>query len=591
LDDSIGGAQLPYCGPRRALIDSIADPIDPRFHTPFRSPNSMTLPRTPPPISGADPISYVSSPVPISTPPADEPEGGEELKRRRTIAERMAKLGGIKFGAPPPAVNRVPAPAPAQPADDGSTEESTADPGRGQSAPEEEGEEEDEQARRQRIAAKLAGMGGMRFGMLPIQPGMGMVSPPPPPPIPARLEEETTPRSPPRAIPLPRPPTARYSESDQEYEHPSSSDDGVQVEADESELEEVRHEDLEDEYGVEDVEEERMGSPPPPPPPRSTRPLVPSARPPIPPIGRRPSLEVPLASGRSGSFDTITSVPRPPVRPAASDFVMVEAEEAQLAPPVPSSRGTWPLSSAPPPLPVEPSDLAGTGQWELPSIPSGSLELYDSGVASDVSGSMWSEDSIIYPPPAPPTGVPPQPTMMGQPRAPAAAPARMTADELRALWHRVGAHVAEAASALFERSKRTLVGTGSYEGFIAEALAQVPNASPPPNPGEYGFLIYAQTGAQVHTRLTDIMPGDVVVLEGAKLKGHKGLHTYSMSVGEASPCMGVVSEFDAKKLKLKALQANQRVGQAVGPCFVDFLRHCVLRFFLSFFFFLFFFFL
>ena len=136
----------------------------------------------------------------------------------------------------------------------------------------------------------------------------------------------------------------------------------------------------------------------------------------------------------------------------------------------------------------------------------------------------------------------------------------MTADELRAVWYRVGAHVAEAAAGLFERSKRTLVGTGSYEGFIAEALAQVPNASAPHNPGEYGFLIYAQTAAQVHTRVTDIMPGDVVVLEGARLKGHQGLHTYSMSVGEASPCMGIVSDFDAKKLKLKALQANQRVG-------------------------------
>src|SRR5260221_4287441 len=59
------------------------------------------------------------------------------------------------------------------------------------------------------------------------------------------------------------------------------------------------------------------------------------------------------------------------------------------------------------------------------------------------------------------------------------------------------------------------------------------------------------------------MAGVVVVLEGAKLKGHKGLQSYSHSVGGASPCMGVVREFDAKKLKLRALQANQRVGQAV----------------------------
>src|SRR5260221_6696699 len=148
-------------------------------------------------------------------------------------------------------------------------------------------------------------MGGMGFGMLPIQPGMGggVIPPPPlPPPIPAPPEEEATPRSPPRGIA-----SSSYPESDQEYEHPSSSDDGVQVEAEESELEEVRHEDLEGEYGVEAVEEERLETPlPPPPTPRPTRPPIPTGRPPpIPPIGRRPSLEATLASGGSGSFETI----------------------------------------------------------------------------------------------------------------------------------------------------------------------------------------------------------------------------------------------------------------------------------------------
>ena len=473
----------------------------------------------------------------------------------------MAKLGGIKFGAPPPPpppVNRVQTSTPARPAEDEGAEGNTAIPA--QPAPEEE-EEEDEQARRQRISAKLAGMGGMRFGMLPIQPGMGAVPPPPPPPIPTRPVEEATPRSPPRGI-------AGYPDSDQEYEHPSSSDDGVNVEAEESELEEVRYEDLEDEYGIEDVEEERLGTPPPPPPPpRSTRPPIPTGRPPpIPPIGRRPSLEATLAaSGRSGSFDTITSAPRPPVRQGTSDFVMVEAEEVQLAHPALSSRGPQTLSSVPQSL--EPSDLAATGQWDLPSIPSGSLDLHDSG---DLSASRWSDDSTIYPPAAPSSAPhPPPPSASGKPRAPAVVSARVTAEELRDVWLRVGMHVAEAALDLFERSKRTLVGTGSYEGFVAEALAQVPNAAPPRHPREYGFLVYAQTGAQVHTRLTDIMPGDVVVLEGAKLKGHKGLQTYSKSVGGtppwAPPCMGVVSEFDAKKLKLRALQANQRVGQTVRP--------------------------
>ena len=545
---------LVYC-----FADTITDPIDPRLHTSSESP----VPYTPP---GAEPLSSLPPTSAAGLQSVDEAEGDDGLKRRRTIAERMAKLGGIKLGAPP-SISRVQPSASAAP-----TEEVGIDRGvqsSGQSAPEEPGEPseeteaEDEQARRQRITAKLAGMGGMRFGMLPIQPGIGLASPPPP----TRREEEVTPRKPPRTIPALPEPVALPSESDYEYDHPSSSDDGVHVEAEESEPEEVNHEVLEDEYGVEEAEEEEEEplplSPPPPPPPRSTRPPIPSARPP--PV---PSTPPP----RSGSADTLTSIPRPPVRQATSDFVMVEAEDAQPAPPV--RRGLPPRSA--PPAPPELSDPASAGQWELPSIPTGSLDFGDSGATSDLSASTWSEDSTAYPPPAPRSSAhpaPPPSTAMPprrsveQPRALAGVPARMTVDELRVVWGRVGVHVAEAAGALLERSKNKLVGNGSYEGFVAEALAEVPNASSAHGPGEYGFLVYAQTAAQVHTRLADIMPGDVVVLEGARFKGHKGLHTYSMSVGESAPCMGVVSEFDPKKLKLRALQANKRVGQAVRAPF------------------------
>jgi hypothetical protein len=519
---------------------TIADPFDPRFRT-----------HSPPPIS-SEPPSSVPPTSATSLQSVDEAEDDDGLKRRRTIAERMAKLGGIKFGAPP--IPRV------QPST--LTEEVDTDKGvqsSGKSASEEPGEpheetepEEDEQARRQRIAAKLAGMGGMRFGMLPIQP-----------PAPVRREEEATPRSPSRTIPSPPEPVALSPESDYEYEHPSSSDEGVHVEAEESELEDVYHEDLEDEYGVEEaegvlVETKGPFTPPPPPPPRSTRPPIPSARPPPVPTSPPP---------RSGSVDTLTSIPRPPVRQATSDFVMIEADEAQSAPPArrgPPSRTAPDLSES----------IVGTGQWELPSIPSSSLEFGDSGATSDLSASMWSEDSTAYPPPAPRVPAPPPPPAVpprlsleqARPLA-AGAPARMTVDELRTVWGRVGFHVAEAAAALLERSKHKLVGNGSYEGFVAEALAEVPNASAAQGPGEYGFLVYAQTAAQVHTRLADIMPGDIVVLEGAKFKGHKGLHSYNMSAGESAPCMGVVSEFDPKKLKLRALQANKRVGQAVRASF------------------------
>jgi myosin tail region-interacting protein MTI1 len=575
IDEDIGGARLTFLH-HLLLTGTTVDPIDPQFHTLRKTLMTAAVPLTPPPTT-SDPLSFVSPASTADLRHGNDSEGEDGLKRRKTIVERMAKLGAIKFGAPPP-THRVQPPAPIVTAESAGAEGSTA--GSGQLAPEEPEaleEEESEQARRERIAAKLAGMGGMRLGMLPVHPGIG-VAPPRPPPVPVRREEEATPRPPPRAIPPPSQSAALPSESDQAYEHPSSSDDGVQVEAEDSELEEVRHEDLEDEYDVEDVEEEEQTPqlPPLPPPPRATRPPIPLARPPVPPTGRRLSTEVPSTpSPRSGSFDTVTSVPRHATRQSASDFVMVEAEEAQTSLPARPLRGPPPPRSAPPaPQLLDPAGGSSTSQWELPSIPSGSLDFSDSGgAASDLSASMWSEDSTAYPPAAaapssapptaPPTAISLHSVTVAQPRASVGVPARMTVDELRTAWERVGVYVAEAASGLLERSKRTLVGNGSYEGFVAEVLAQVPSASPPHAPGEYGFLVYAQTGTQVHTRLADIMPGDVVVLRGAKLKGHKGLQSYSMSAGEGTLCVGIVSEFDAKKLKLKALQANQRVGQAV----------------------------
>ena len=117
------------------ITDPTADPTDPRFYTPSRSP----IPFSPPPTSGTEGLSSASPATPSPAPPASESGGNVELKRRKTIAERMAKLGGIKFGAPPPPppppVNRVQSPDPAQPAEDEDAEGSTAVPA--QPAPEE----------------------------------------------------------------------------------------------------------------------------------------------------------------------------------------------------------------------------------------------------------------------------------------------------------------------------------------------------------------------------------------------------------------------------------------------------------------------
>ena len=94
-------------------------------------------------------------------------------------------------------------------------------------------------------------------------------------------------------------------------------------------------------------------------------------------------------------------------------------------------------------------------------------------------------------------------------------------------WGKVGAQVIQAASDLFEESKRALVGDGSYAGFVRAVLARVPAALRSSHPEEWGYLIYAQTRTTVQHRVVDVMPGHMISFRDAKLKGLKGgLHTY-----------------------------------------------------------------
>ncbi|KAL1722823.1 hypothetical protein EV715DRAFT_191889 [Schizophyllum commune] len=130
-----------------------------------------------------------------------------------------------------------------------------------------------------------------------------------------------------------------------------------------------------------------------------------------------------------------------------------------------------------------------------------------------------------------------------------------------AVWGRVGVQICEAATTLFDKSKRTLIGDGSFHGFVAATLHEVPNAQAVAPPEAYGALVYAQQGQTVQKRVSEIMPGDVVLLRDAKLKGHKGLAAYSLSVGQGEDVVGIVGEFEGKKSKVRVFQANQHVGQ------------------------------
>jgi len=129
-------------------------------------------------------------------------------------------------------------------------------------------------------------------------------------------------------------------------------------------------------------------------------------------------------------------------------------------------------------------------------------------------------------------------------------------------WGRVGVQIHETAAVLFDKSKKTLVGDGSYLGFVTAVLGQVPNAAHPVPPFDnFGYLIYMQTGGSVQRRITDVMPGDVIMIQEAKLKGHKGLQSYNQTAGVGGPLYAIVSDYEMKKSKVRVFQANQHVGQ------------------------------
>ena len=102
---------------------------------------------------------------------------------------------------------------------------------------------------------------------------------------------------------------------------------------------------------------------------------------------------------------------------------------------------------------------------------------------------------------------------------------------------------------------------------------RLPSSSPSSPSHSHGYLVYSQNGPTVHKRVSEIMPGDIVEVHDAKLKGHKGIHGYHMSVGTDEPALGVVSEFEPKKSKIRVFQANQHVGQQVRELSLLFFKY------------------
>ena len=543
-----------------------------------------------------DDTSGLSVPTtPILSVDIEKREEGQEQQeqdqmKRRTIAERMAKLGGLKFGAAPiPAsISRLPPRVPQgeELDEEGGThhypEHRPQADAEDVEQPVEISEEEEERARKERIAAKLAGMGGMRIGMMPT--GMG------PRGAYVSRDENMPPPSPIRAVPPVQPPPVPRTQI-QDTDSERASDDGVKVEAEESEMEEIHYEDA-----VEELEEKPSPSPPPipsrmyrrestekatsPPPPRvpyhrestdkATSPpssLIPGVRPPVPAAfsARRSSVQTSISTG-SLDFGLSPSQTTSSHGYPQSEYVIVD-EPHSLEEPTPPNRRTSqvPLFRPPPNQTGMPqtSDPSISSQWELPSIPTAALDF---GSGADLSLSSWTDAGESTSPAQSPSLPSKQPAVLStKHKAVLPSELQLSADELMKMWGRVGVQVCEVATSLFEHSKKTLIGDGTYAGFINAVLAGVPNAaSISIASGVYGYLIYTQNGPLVQKRVSDIMPGDIVEIHEGKLKGHKGLQMYAQNVGGSGEALlGVVGEFEAKKSKIRVFHANQHVGQQV----------------------------
>ncbi|KAK1221182.1 assembly of actin patch protein [Marasmius sp. AFHP31] len=172
----------------------------------------------------------------------------------------------------------------------------------------------------------------------------------------------------------------------------------------------------------------------------------------------------------------------------------VEEEEATPPPPRPVGQ----LKGKTPGQRREHRYGDGTEKWEIPEFGGGkvaalSLSSYDFlGVAAGAG-----------------TGAVPKLSPSQSQQTQAQQPQQtLTSDDLMVVWGRVGVEVREVATGLYEKSKRALIGDGTYRGFVDATLSQVPNAAATPD--SYGYLIYQQTGSSVQKRASEILPGDIV---------------------------------------------------------------------------------
>ncbi|ORY25641.1 hypothetical protein BCR39DRAFT_543513 [Naematelia encephala] len=465
----------------------------------------------------------------------------------------MAKLGGIKFGAPPatrkqsslsPGPPQSPLEEPTSPLEapmspvkvsssitEDVTEEATA------AAPPMGDDEtpDQESARRRATLARLRAGGTLGFGMFGHGPAAISASDdtrgleqeletqeaeaaPPPPPAPSKRTSlppppaDEGPRSPPysprQSLPPPPP-----------------------------------------------VEEEEDAPPPPvsavrPPQPTTSpvplSPSTPTRRPPIPASEKRYSQHQPHP------IAIPEDAPPPPSQSFDSQLVnepavMMMNQQSPVSPPLP------------PPLPP-----ISTRPHTQPESPRRSMSA-----ASRISRTSTTEHSPVLPHGSPASRQPSRQEAFPTPEQPVEAPrpsmnqGRPGYDQLVAASRDGGARLARAAKAMFDQGKRGHFGDGSSAGFVMVAIDQAQLARPTQ---EWGQVVFEQEGSSVMKRYDEPRPGDIAAFYDAKLKGKKGLAGYSQHVGSVEePLLGVVVEFESKhKQKMRVLQVERGVPEEVS---------------------------
>lgn len=141
---------------------------------------------------------------------------------------------------------------------------------------------------------------------------------------------------------------------------------------------------------------------------------------------------------------------------------------------------------------------------------------------------------------------------------------KMTVDQLVITWSKVGIHINEVAGELFDKSRGTPIGDGTCIGFVNSVLDRISGVSTVEKDAtSFGYLIF-QTGLSVTKNVADIMPGDIIALQDAKLEGRDGIQAHHRGTDEGITAVGIIGEYKPWKSMVKVYQACQHRDQSAG---------------------------